>query len=212
LNLYGKKVYGDDTATKKMIVLTYKTSESALSVIKKGYVLNTLTSKVIDKINEAYKETETSGEKEQYFVVGKNGTISMLVHGNQEEITGAEKSLAHLDILDAGDSIDFAVHSHGFRFKDNGNVDISGNYVPSEKDVNSASLLIEIVLGFKKISTVSDTNTSIVSQIRREDYEKFIGFYNQDCEKEQTFLSMSLKKFTGIVNDIEKYQPKPQKK
>jgi RHS repeat-associated protein len=87
-NLRGQKVkHVEDGKTDKVLVLTNSKKEAEVNqAIDNGHTLSNVTNEAVNKMEDAYNKTETS-EKENYFVVGKEGKMSKTVESEAAEIT-----------------------------------------------------------------------------------------------------------------------------
>ncbi len=128
---------------------------------------------VIERIEETYKRSETSGN-EHGFQVGIKGTVTSITEGSPDAITNWDDLISELK--QAGDLIAYDVHAHTL-----GNEDFYGKAEPSPTDIQNvvtSSGQPSIVLGYEQISPFPNPNM-IGGQMPYQ-FERRIGFYNSN--------------------------------
>ena len=128
---------------------------------------------VIERIEETYKRSETSGN-EHGFQVGIKGTVTSITEGSPDAITNWDDLISELK--QAGDLIAYDVHAHTI-----GNEDFYGKAEPSPTDIQNvvtSSGQPSIVLGYEQISPFPNPNM-IGGQMPYQ-FERRIGFYNSN--------------------------------
>jgi hypothetical protein len=112
-NLKGQLVrHDDDGKTDKVLVLTTsKKADDVNSAISNGNTIKAPTNEIASREGDAYDKTEATG-KEQYFVVGKDNTVSKTVEGSEDDVNHGAVSEAKKDLLSKGDLFAYDVHTH----------------------------------------------------------------------------------------------------
>jgi RHS repeat-associated protein len=179
-NLNGDLVkHVEDGKTDKKLVLTSSSREKAVEkAIDKGEVVAVPSNEVIDKMDEAYKLTEKTGN-EHGFVVATDGTTSSMKEGVPGEVRLRSK---YRELEDNNKTTSYDVHVHNNEFDSSGNITVPGAPTPSiGKDADTGSYGKDgannspsVVLGYE----VTTTTTQIGPVTSRTDITKQVGFYN----------------------------------
>jgi RHS repeat-associated protein len=177
-NLLGKLVkHVDDGKTDKVLVLTTSKKEADVNTaIDKGLAIKAPTNEIAGKEQDAYDKMDASG-KEQFFVVGKENTVSKTVEGTEGEVGHGAISEAKKDLLAKGDMFAYDVHTHPLEKDADGNIKNVGTPTPSDTDKEGTlGSTINTVLGYTQKVTPPPSNT--IGGTSTVEMVKTLGFYN----------------------------------
>jgi hypothetical protein len=196
-NLAGKLVkHVDDGKTDKVLVLTTSKKEGDVnSAISNGNAIKAPTNEIASREGDAYDKTEANG-KEQYFVVGKDNTVSKTVEGSEGDVNHGAISEAKKDLLAKGDLFAYDVHDHPLTKDADGNITSVGTPTPSETDKSGTlGSTINVVLGYTQSVTPPPPNT--IGGSGTVETSRTLGFYNSAG-------SIITIKFDDYVNAVKK--------
>lgn len=198
-NLQGNNVkHVEDGKTDKVLVLTTsKNSETVDAAINSGSTMMVPSNEVVGKMEQAYKNTETTGN-EHGFIVGEGGKSSKIVEGKAGEIT-SEWGDARKDLNAQGDAQAYDVHTHP-----KGTEEKYGAAYPSSTDMapenNELNIQNNVVLGYGPKITPPPSNT--IGGTATVTLERQIGVYNTGGRVHDTDIKFS--DFSRAVRKINK--------
>lgn len=182
-NLNGKHVkhIEDGKIGKKIVLISSKNQKKVDQAINEGKVVDVVSDKVVDEMENAYNNSEKTGN-EFGFVVGDNGKASKLVEGKSGEIGTSEWNEAKQDLAtkSTDDSTPaYDVHVHPLHKDKYGEVVSYGLPIPSDTDVkpenNRGYTKPSIILGYTQEKEF--TSHSTLGGTPKMEYKRSIGFY-----------------------------------
>ena len=205
-NLNGKLVkHVDDGKTDKKLVLTYnnkKDGDVVNKTIDEGGVINVPSNEVVDKMSNAYTNTEASG-KENGFMVGETGKSSKIVEGTSDEINGNTWQEARRDLIAQGDKAAYDVHVHPNTTNEDGSGTV-GLPQPSSTDLepknNKGYSQPSAVLGYERVVTPPPSNQ--IGGTSTVEFVKKIGFFTPSGQINK--IEIKFADFSNAVKKINK--------
>jgi hypothetical protein len=179
-NLNGSKVkHVEDGKDDKILVLTTsKQEEKVDKSIENGDVINVPSNEVVNKMDQAFTNTETSG-LENGFRVGEKGTVSVTVQGTKDEIDSKSWKPAVDDLRNKGDMVAYDVHTHPLEKDASGNVTAIGLAEPSGTDQsNVVGSQPNVVLGYGQ--KITQPGSNVIGGTPTVTFPRQIGFYNSN--------------------------------
>ncbi|HEY4208971.1 MAG TPA: hypothetical protein VGM31_19235 [Puia sp.] len=206
----GKKIrhVDDGSSGKKFVLIRGKKKTKVDKAIQKNYVINVPSEQVIDSMTQAYLYTERTS-KEEGFIVGKKGKVSIIVEGTDKDLIDSISQLALDDLAAKGDTAVYDVHTHRVRDQD------SASSAPHPYGVPCASLgpdsdtnpkgfegktQAKVILGYEPETRYYQGGCGTMKENKTTsgDLNRTIGFYDISG----TFLKLNFKKFIAISRKI----------
>src|SRR5882762_7727286 len=100
INLTGKKIFKqkDDNNRKMIVLTTYARDNTIRQLIENEAVIDLPSSEALDSMEHAFERANEHKGKEQFFIIGKNGRISLIVEGTREEVDSVTTRIAKADL------------------------------------------------------------------------------------------------------------------
>ena len=182
-NLKGKEVNRikqEGADIKKLVLTTSNRGKVVNDMINKGELVGVPSNAVIDKMDEAYNITESTGN-EAGFLVNTEGTPSKIVEGKSGTIGKSEWDDAQQDLAS---KTSYDVHTHPNTKDENGKITKYGSSSPSTGKGGDTENLAgnnepSMVLGYRQTQETVSTGAGAGQSETRMAYPKTIGIYNE---------------------------------
>ena len=156
-NLNGREVKRDvqpGEDVKKMVLTKSKKEADVNSAISSGYVVNSLSSSEISKIDDIYSKSETNKDSvEEGFMRGDKGE-SKIVTGKKDEMTNAAWAEARSDLSSKGSNATSDVHLHPLEYDSSGEVvaiaEQKGSTADTDPKNNIGYTEPSLILGYRQ--------------------------------------------------------------
>ena len=200
--LNGKVVQStEDGSDARKLVLEQGSKKAMAKAIDNGSFVDVPSVEVVEKMDETFEKTETTGN-EHGFVVGQNETTSKVTEGTSGEWSPTGTGAAQ-DVVAQGDLKDYDIHSHP---KGDNPTKTFGAALPSDPDksaANNTSGNPNVVLGYMQVPSqpsASPSTISVATQPSAPELQRAVGYYNSQGLIHSSPISYST--FKRAVNRI----------